>query len=580
MTSSDTIECHKAEFSYAVRKRTSPMNHCHFSKRPWIVLCLFFLIFGPFSTPISYAQRADANVLAANAAIAYDDKRYDEALALLNKALELDPEHERSLFYKGLVHLAQNNPREAITALESVHALQPTDLNVQHHLGVAYFSNGNYDKSKPFLEAAFQQNPGAENLGYYVGFLRYRNKQYGKAVDAFEKNQTSDPDTEQLNAFYRGLALGILGLPGEALIELEQVQRTQAISPLTQSSIRIREALTAGQIFGTQRRFRFQINVGGFYDDNVAINPNALEGPIPIQNPPTDPNLVINALRERDTTAPGFITNIRADYSFLRQGPFEAVATYSFFQTVYGEGLGNFNIQDHQVGLSGFYRGVVADIPFQLGLQYFYDYLFLDMAGFLSRHSPTLSATVVGPNFKLPLLGNVGNLTTFLYRYQVQTFFREVGNFDIRFRGDLRDAFNNTLGFIHAFRMANDKLLIRLGYHYDNESTEGAAFSYRGHRILTGGQLQLPWGNMILRYDYDVHWRDYKNNQTTVIFTDRDGFLSRRDDTQQIHLVQLTKPLPNNFAITGQYQGIRNSSNIPIYDYNKNVWTVIVTWAY
>ncbi len=527
----------------------------------------------------AWGQPADANVLTAKAAIAYEDKRYEEALALVNEALALNPKHERGLFYKGLVHLAQENPQEAIGPLETAHQLQPADLDVQHHLGIAYFSIGTYDKAKGLLEPIFEQNPDKENLGYYIGFLHYREKQYGKAVGAFDQNQTPNPDIRQLNGFYRGLALGVLGLPSEALSELEQVQRTQTISPLTQASIRMRDALSAGQIFGTQKRFRLQVSVGGFYDDNVKINPDSVST-IPILNPPNDPNLVINDLRNRDTKAPGFIGSLRADYSFLRSGPFEATATYSFLQTLHGKGFDEFNIQNHSVGLSGFYRGVIWDLPFQLGAQYTYDYLFLDGDGFLSRHTPTISSTVVGPTFTLPGLGVVGNLTTALYRYQVQTFFREIADQDVRFQGDVRDGYNNTLGLIHAFRLINDRLILRVGYQYDNESTDGSAFSYRGNRLLTGAQIQLPWGKMSLRYDYDVHWRNYKSNQTTAVFTDSDGNLSRRDDRQQTHLVQLTKPLPYNLSLTAQYQGIWNKSDIPVYDYTKNSWTMILTWTY
>ncbi len=547
--------------------------------RTFFSLFLTLTIAGTIVASQAWGQPADANVLAAKAAIAYDDKNYDEALGLLNKALSFNPKHERALFYKGLVHLAQEKPQEAIPPLEAVYQIKPSDNDVQHHLGIAYFSVGAYDKAQPLLEQIYDLNPETENLGYYVGFLRYREKQYGKAVEAFDKNQTPDPDVQQLNGFYRGLALGVLGLPSEALTELEQVQRTQTISPLTQASVRIREALSAGQIFGTQKRFRLQVSLGGFYDDNVRINPDSTSR-IPILNPPNDPNALIDNLRSRDTQAGGFLASLRADYSFLRTGPFEATATYSFFQTLHGNGLGEFNIQNHLVGLSGFYRGVVATLPYQLGAQYTYDYLFLDMDGFLARHTPTFSATVLGPAFSLPGVGVVGNITTALYRYQVQTFFREVGNSDARFAGELRDGFNNTLGLIHAFRLLNDRLIVRMGYQYDNESTEGAAFSYRGDRLLTGAQLQLPWGKMSLRYDYDVHWRDYKNNQTTAIFTDRNGRLSERDDRQQTHLVQLTKPLPYNLSLTAQYQGIRNKSDIPLYDYSKNSWTMILTWTY
>ena len=532
-----------------------------------------------WGTPVVLAQRGEANFLAAQAAIAYDDKRYEEALTLLNKALTLDPKNERGLFYKGLVYLAQKNLQEAIAPLETVQQLRPADLDVQHHLGVAYFSVGAYDKAKPLLEPIFEQNPDTENLGYYIGFLRYREKQYGKAVEAFEQNQTPNPDIQQLNGFYRGLALGVLGLPSEALIELEQVQRTQTISPLTQASVRLHEALSAGQVFGTQKRFRFQISVGGFYDDNVKINPDSVE-PIPILNPPANPNTLIQDLRKRDTTAPGFLTSLRADYSFLQKGPFEATATYSFLQTLHGEGMNEYNIQTHLVGLSGFYRGVIGNLPFQLGAQYTYDYLFLDMNGFLSRHTPTFSATVIEPTFTLPGIGVVGNLTTALYRYQYKTFYQDQVVNDPRFASERRDGYNNMLGVIHAFRLASDRLILRIGYQYDNESTKGSAFSYRGNRLLTGGQLQLPWGDMSLRYDYDVHWRDYKNRQSSPLVTDRAGRLVRRDDTQQTHLVQLTKPLPNNFSLTAQYQGIRNESKTPLYDYSKNVWTLLVNWTY
>ena len=90
--------------------------------------------------------------------------------------------------------------------------------------------------------------------------------------------------------------------------------------------------------------------------------------------------------------------------------------------------------------------------------------------------------------------------------------------------------------------------------------------------------MTIPWGNLSLRYDYDVHWRNYKNAQT--LFTDDSGNLSKRDDTQQTHLVQLIKPLPYNLTFTAQYQHIRNGSDIPVYDYTKNVFTGLFTWSY
>jgi len=48
----------------------------------------------------------------------------------------------------------------------------------------------------------------------------------------------------------------------------------------------------------------------------------------------------------------------------------------------------------------------------------------------------------------------------------------------------------------------------------------------------------------------------------------------------QTHLAQITKPLLQNLTLTAQYQRIRDDSNIPVYDYTKNVFSLILTWAY
>ena len=528
----------------------------------WVVPLL--VLFLNVSQPA--AQQAEAEVLVARAVLAYDDERYEEALELLQRALQLDPRHARGLYYAGLVHLALKQPREAVDSLDKARGLRPTDVNVRFQLGVAYFTLGDYARAGPLLEQVFQEQPDLENLGYYVGFMRYRQKAYSEAVEAFEAVKTSDPNVRQLSQFYRGLAHGVLGLPEQAIAELEEAQRTQAAEPLTQAAIRIRERLAAGRPVVEARRLRAQVSFGGFYDDNVAINPD----------PSND--ATAEGLRRRGTTATGLLGSVVLDYSFLRMGPVEATASYSFFQTLNFNALDRFNIQDHLGGLAGFYRGTTREMPYQLGVQYTYDYLFLDEAGFLSRHTPTFTGTLVPPTVTLPVVGPVGNLTTALVRYQVKEFFREAGDDDVRFGAERRDGFNTMFGFVHAFRFAQDRYLLRVGYQYDNEATDGAAFSYSGNRLTTGGTATLPWGDITLRYDYDVHWRAYKNPQS--LFLNNEGVLAQRYDIQQTHLVQIAKPLPADLRLTLQYQGIRNGSQIPVYDYSKNVFSVIVSWIY
>jgi len=431
------------------------------------------------------AQPSEGNVLVAQAVLAYESKRYDEALNLLTRARTHDPHNARGLYYLGLTQLALQHPDDAIEPLEAARQLHPTDVNVQYQLGVAYLTANRYDEASPLFEQAYQQDPGMDNLGYYVGLTRYRKKEYKPAVEAFDRGNVTDPNLQRLATFYRGLALGVSGMTQEATAAFQDLQRSRAVDPLTQTAIRLSESLAARQgVQREERRLRASISVGGYYDDNVAINPDRCDR--------CDPAVrsLVDQFRERRTNSPGAIATLNAEYSFLRHQGFESSVSYSFLQTSnYAGNLDRFNIQSHQPGLHSYYRTTLADMPFQLGLDYTYDYVFLDFNGFLSRHSPTLSATIVEPNTMVPLLGSVGHMSTTLGRYQKKNFF---GEFDPRFPSEQRDGYNTMVGLFHSFRFASDRTVLRVGYEYDIERTEGTAFSYNGHRLEAGLQVRLP----------------------------------------------------------------------------------------
>jgi tetratricopeptide (TPR) repeat protein len=520
------------------------------------------------------AQQAESEILVAQGVVAYDERRYDDALRLLSRSRELNPRDSRGLYYLGLTQLALKNPSEAVSALEAALQLRLTDPAISYQLGVAYFTAGRYDEAMPLLEQAFKADPSSENLGYYVGLGRYRQKDYKQAVEAFNATKTSDPNIQQLTRFYRGLALGVLGLSGQAAAELRQLEATGTNLPFTGQALQIQQALAAGRKTDETKRLRLQVSMGGFYSDNVAINPRN-----PGTTPDTNTNNLLRSLTSRSTTSPGILGSLIADYSFYRNGPLETTVSYAFLQTAnLNDGLNSFNIQSHVPGISGFYRGAVAEVPFQIAAQYTYSYIFLKDAGFTSAHSPTLTASIVPPAFTLPLLGTVGNLTSVITRWQKKDFFREPVARDPRFSSEQRDAYNTMFGFVHAFRFAQDKHIVRFGYQYDNEDATGSAFSYQGNRGQAGLQSALPLAGLIFRYDYDIHFRDYKNSQTN--FRNFSGQLSPREDTQQTHSAQLVYPISDHWSVTAQYQRVFNKSNVPLYDYVQNVYTGLLTWTY
>ena len=516
------------------------------------------------STP-AVAQQSEADVFVAQAILAYDARRYDEALGLLKEALTQDPKNVEALYYSGLVLMAQQKTEQAVEALEKARALAPRDVSIQFLLGVAYFALERYDQAEGPLTQVFGERPQTEGIGYYVGLIRYRKKDYQGALKAFRAETSKNPNIQQLVKFYSGLTLAILGLPEQAAQEVDAAVRLQTGSALTGPAERIRDSLVSAR--QAERRFHADVRVGFLYDSNVAVVPQ----------PSHDPTA--ESVRHRKTATPGELAALRLDYAWLRTGPWESTVTYSFFQT-YNNRLPSFNVQNHLVAGSLSYRAAVGSMPFQVGGQYSWDYFSLGAEDFLQRHTATLFGTLVE---------NQGNLTTVLGRFQDKDFFATPG----QLTDEDRDAHNWMVGLTHVFRFAQDRHYIRVGYQFDYENADGRNYSYAGNRFLVGGQYTLPWTTTRLKYDFDLHQRHYLHANTLLPVVNPGT--REREDLEQNHIFRIEQVLASNLGPTSigcaptapcpltlaaEYQRTVADSNLPIFAFNRNVWSLTLSWQY
>jgi tetratricopeptide (TPR) repeat protein len=511
------------------------------------------------------AQQSEADVFVAQAILAYDARRYDEALALLKDALTLDPKNVEALYYSGLVLMAQQKTEQAVEVLEKARALAPRDVSILFLLGVAHFALERYDQAEGPLTQVFNERPQTEGIGYYVGLIRYRKKDYLGALKAFRSETSKNPNIQQLVRFYSGLTLAILGLPEQAVAEVDAALRLQTGSALTGPAERIRDSLASAR--EAERRFHADVRVGFLYDSNVAVIPQ----------PSHDPTA--EAIRRRKTATTGEIAALRLEYAWLRTGPWESTVTYSFFQT-YNNRLPDFNVQNHLVAGALSYRAAIGAMPFQVGTQYSWDYLSLGNDDFLQRHTATIFGTLVE---------NQGNLTTVLARFQNKDFYATAGQLE----DEDRDARNWMVGLTHVFRFAQDKHYVRVGYQFDYEKADGRNYAYTGNRFLAGGQYTLPWGSTRLKYDFDLHQRHYLHANTLLPVLNPGT--REREDFEQNHVVRVEQVLAANIGPTSigcaptapcpltlaaEYQRTVADSNLAVYAYNRNVWSLTLAWQY
>jgi tetratricopeptide (TPR) repeat protein len=512
------------------------------------------------SPGLVHAQTTEADVYVAQAILDFDDKRYEEALRNLQEALKREPDHVEALYYTGVVYMAQRRPADAVPYLRRAAQKSPTDPSIGFQLGLALFAQQQYDEAEPVLERVFKADPTLDGLGYYVGFVRYRKQDYRGALSAFRAGRTTDPQLQQLTRFYTGLALAQLGLPAQASAEVEQALRLAPGSALTGPAERLRDTIRAAAERG--RRFSAEARVGFLYDDNVIVRPD-----------PNSREPLVGLLRDTRHDSSGELFGLQLSYIWWQTESWESSIGYSFFGT-YNNDLPSFNIMDHLATASLTYKTAVADMPTQIGLQYAWDLLYLDDDEFLRRHTATLSGLLVESD---------RHLTQGFFRYQNKEFF------ELRPQpvpDEFRDADNYTVGILHMLRFAQDRHLVRGGYQFDVEDAQGRNYSYRGHRFLVGVQYTLPWYGIRLYYDFDLHLRDYLH-KNSVLPTYAPGTRSRYDEEFN-NTVRADLPFAGptlwgsatRMTLSASYQNTIANSNIELFDYTRNVYSLSLSWSY
>jgi tetratricopeptide (TPR) repeat protein len=466
-----------------------------------------------------------------------------------------------ALYYTGVAYMGKKDPNQALRFLEQARQKSPDDTSILYQLGLAHFALEQYDRSQPFFERAYAKDPTLDSLGYYVGYLRYRKGQYQEALRAFRAARTSDPTIGDLTKLYAGLSLQQLGLSSQAEAEIAQIGKLQPASPLTGPAERLKSSIASSR--AADRRFRAELKLGAFYDDNVAAEPN----------PGTD-DLAANLARQGHRHSFGELYSLALEYDWLKTGPWTSTLGLSVFGT-HNNTLGSFDVNDYSGVFRIARRGTLFEIPMQAGFNYTYDYLTLGYEELVQRHS--MSAY-------LALVESARHLTNFQARVEVKRYHESDSNPPIVIPSELnQDATNWLIGATHFIRFDRDRHFIKGGYQLDIEQARGSDYDYVGHRFIFGAQYTLPWRDIRLTYDFDLHYRDYLHRN--FLLPSASPGDRERSDKEYTNTARVEVPLPwffqsQSLFVTGEYTRKIVDSNLPLYSYHRDYGAIYFTWQY
>jgi len=176
----------------------------------------------------------------------------------------------------------------------------------------------------------------------------------------------------------------------------------------------------------------------------------------------------------------------------------------------------------------------------------------------------TLQGHTIRPVFILQ--ESPANLTVFQYAFQVKEFKEKP-----IFTEDNRDAVNHEAGFTHFLRFNDAKHYIKVGYFYDKEFASGDNWDYFGNKFITGIQYTFPKD---IRFNVDYEYKQVHYESINIFFNEK------RKDTERAVSVVISKDIINNLTLSLEYMRRDNMSNIALYDYEKNLYSMGLSWRW
>jgi tetratricopeptide (TPR) repeat protein len=130
------------------------------------------------------------------------DQKYDEAKKMFKRSLDVNPNSFDSLYGLGYSEYGLGNFQEAVNSSEKALAIKPDSLEVNLLLGVSYRQIKQYDKSeKAFLKAQDLADGTAPDVHYQLALLYAHNlKRYGDAAKQLELFLKEAPDAKDKDA--------------------------------------------------------------------------------------------------------------------------------------------------------------------------------------------------------------------------------------------------------------------------------------------------------------------------------------------------------------------------------------------
>lgn len=481
--------------------------------------------------------------------VQFNQANFEEALPLLTEAVRQSPKNARAFTYLGLTQREMGDWPAALAAFRRARTLAPQDGEVVFRLAEALYHNGVFAEALTTVERALERPISRRaDLLYLKGRILLKLRRASEAVAAFRQAQAADATLTPAVAYQTGVAYLEEGRYGKAKRIFQGLTTT---NPRSDWAIFAQDYLRA--LEKRPPAFHLQLLTQLGYDDNVLA--------VPFDQTKAGID------RKKDWKVRLFLLG---EYTFNAGRPFTLKASYSLDHTHFAHNSyatpsgGSLFSQDtliHTFSLMPSYNTARSISSLQLSYT-------LQEVDYTTYEEVFTAAPSLTFQFAPRQIGQI----SFAYSHH-----NESGSyFEKKFGAPLlpaenRDADNYVLGLAYFHPYARGQGLLTLAAEAEQNQAQGSNWDYRGVRLSAG--LLQPLGHGFKGHLFlELYRQGFRHTHTL--------YGKRRDDTTYTLQAALTRKIWNGVKLGLDYRYLRDLSNIVVFSYDRNIYSVTLEYSF
>lgn len=499
-----------------------------------ITLFIIALILSLSVIMISAAEQEKISPTLEQGIAQYKHENYDEALTILKKAREEDPKSTLAAYYLGLTYKQLQNYKEAVPNLRDAVTFSPKIKGALIELVDSLYQLSQLDEAKTWIAEAEKEGIRPAQVSFLKGLVLLKDGNEEDAISSFENAKEIDKFMTQACDYQIGIAYLRDKRFAEAKNAFSEVVVLDPGSNMANFANQYMDAITKRE--EAMRPLKLSFGMAWQYDDNVLLKPS-------------DESLAANIAEKADSRE---VYTAKAEYDHRFADMFGIKGIYSLYWAKQND-LGFYDTVSNNFIIQ-------PSVYFQKSLLSFpsgYSHTIVNDKNYLS--TPSTSGIY---NF---MVGS-SNIGQAFIKYQHRDYLWTPST-----PNENRDGDDLGAGFGWYLFFAKNKGFVNLRYALNKDWTDGNNWEHLGNRG-TATVLIPVLDKLNLTVSSDVFLQGFSNSHTTYN-------IYRKDRIYTLSSLVAYKFYKDS-EIQLQYTFVKDDSNISVYDYNRNIYSVGVEFKF